>query len=427
MERKFQEDLEFAKAMDRRDPLKDFRARFHVKEDEIYMDGNSLGLSSRDAQQSIERVARDWKNEGIKMWGMEQGRYFNYPKLVGEKMRGMIGAEPNEIILNGSITTNLHQALATFYKPDKNRYKILVDELNFPTDIYAVKSLIELKGYALDDALVTVKSRDGREILEEDILEAMKEDVALILLPSVLYRSAQLINMEQITEEAHNRGIIIGWDLAHSIGAIPHNFKKIDPDFAVWCTYKYLNGGPGSVAGLYINRKHFEKEAGLKGWFGNRDDRQFLLEHRFEQAGDAGGWLQGSPHMLSIAPLEGSLTIFEEAGIQKIREKSLIITEFLMFLAEKRLLNLGYVIGNPRENHRRGGHVSLEHDEAYRISLALRDHGVVPDYREPNVIRLAPVALYNTYEEVYRLVETLEKIAKEKIFDKYSLERGTVL
>ena len=427
MQNQFQENLEFAKSMDQRDPLRDFRLRFHVKEDEIYMDGNSLGLSSKDAQQTIKRVAEDWKNEGIRIWGMEKGKYFNYPRLIGEKLGELIGAEANEIILNGSITTNLHQALATFYKPSESRYKILVDELNFPTDIYAVKSLIELKGYSEKDALVTVKSRDGREILEEDIIEAMTEDVALVLLPSVLYRSAQLINMEQITEEAHKRGIIIGWDLAHSIGAIPHNFKKADPDFAVWCTYKYLNGGPGSVAGLYINRKHFTREAGLKGWFGNRDDRQFRLEHQFEQAADAGGWLQGSPHMLSIAPLEGSLKIFEEAGIQKIREKSLIITEYLMFLTEKRLIDKGYVIGNPRENHRRGGHVSLEHKEAYRISLALRDYGVVPDYREPNVLRLAPVALYNTYEEIYRLVEILEKISKEKIYRNYSLVRGTVL
>lgn len=427
MESKFQDSLAFAKSLDRRDPLRDFRSRFHVKEEEIYMDGNSLGLSSEDAQQAIERVAKDWKEEGIKIWGMEKGRYFNYPRLVGGKMGALIGAEADEIIVNGSITTNLHQALATFYRPDQKRYKIVVDQLNFPTDIYAVKSLIELKGYSVEEALVTVKSRDGREILEEDVIEAMKEDVALILLPSVLYRSAQLLDMERITEEAHGRGIIIGWDLAHSIGAIPHNFKKIDPDFAVWCTYKYLNGGPGSVAGLYINRKHFTREAGLKGWFGNRDDRQFLLDHGFEQAGDAGGWLQGSPHMLSIAPLEGSLEIFREAGIQKIREKSLIITEYLMFLAEKRLEEQGYHIGNPRENHRRGGHVSLEHQEAYRISLALRDHGVVPDYREPNVIRLAPTALYNTYQEVYRLVEILEKIVKEKIFEGYSKERKTVL
>ncbi len=427
MEGKFQENLEFAKDMDRKDPLRVFRSRFHVKEEEIYMDGNSLGLSSEDAHQAIDRVAEDWKREGIKIWGMEEGRYFHYPKLVGEKLGRLIGAEPNEVILNGSITTNLHQALATFYKPDQKRYKILVDELNFPTDIYAVKSIIELKGYNVEETLVTVKSRDGREILEEDIIDAMEDDVALVLLPSVLYRSAQLLDMHRITEAAHKRGILVGWDLAHSIGAVPHDFKKIDPDFAVWCTYKYLNGGPGAVAGLYINRRHFMKAAGLKGWFGSRDDRQFLLEHRFEQAGDAGGWLQGSPHMLSIAPVEGSMNIFEEAGMDRIREKSLRLTAYLMFLAEKRLTKHGYVIGNPRDDRRRGGHVSLEHPEAYRISLSLRDLGVIPDYREPNVVRLAPVALYNTYEEVFRLVEILEKIVQQKLYENYSMEKVTVL
>ncbi|WP_245394409.1 kynureninase/PvdN C-terminal domain-containing protein [Isachenkonia alkalipeptolytica] len=198
-------------------------------------------------------------------------------------------------------------------------------------------------------------------------------------------------------------------------------------DFAVWCSYKYLNGGPGATAGLYINKKHFGKSAGLKGWFGSKDESQFLMNHDFHQDKDANGFLLGTHSLLAMAPLEGALNIFNEAGMDRIREKSLRLTEYLMYLIDRKLSRYGYAIGNPREEHRRGGHVSLEHEEAYRISLALRDHHVIPDYREPNVLRLAPVALYNTYEEVYKLVEILEFIVSKKVYENYDLERVTVL
>lgn len=423
----FKDGLEFARELDEQDRLNSIRKRFHLNEGEIYMDGNSLGLSSKDAEDALLNVVNVWRKEAIKIWGVEDGRYFNFSKNIAEKLKPLINADSDEIIVMGSITTNLHQALATFYNPTEERYKIIVDELNFPTDIYATKSIIELKGYNVDDVLVKVKSRDGRTISEEDIIAEMKDDVALILLPSVLYRSAQLLDMELVTREAHKRGIIIGWDLAHSIGSVPHDFKKIDPDFAVWCSYKYLNGGPGANAGMYINKKHFNRAAGLKGWFGSKPESQFLMSHEFDQNKDANGWLLGTHHMFSMAPLDGSLNIFNEVGIANIRAKSLHITSYLMYLIDTKLSKYGYSIGNPRKDSHRGGHVALEHDEAYRISLALRDHNVIPDYREPNVIRLAPVALYVSYEEVYHLVEILEKITVKKEYENYSLNRVTVL
>ncbi|QUH19241.1 kynureninase [Alkaliphilus sp. B6464] len=423
----FKDGLEFAKKLDKLDKLHHIRERFYLNEGEIYMDGNSLGLSSKDAEEALLNIFNVWRKEAIKIWGVENGRYFNFSKNISEKFKNLINADADEIIVMGSITTNIHQALATFYKPTKEKYKIIVDELNFPTDIYATKSIIELKGYEVEDVLIVVKSRDGRTISEEDIISKMDDDVALILLPSVLYRSAQLLDMELLTREAHKREIIIGWDLAHSIGSVPHDFKKIDPDFAVWCSYKYLNAGPGATAGMYINRRHFNKSAGLKGWFGNKDESQFLLNHDFDQDKDANGWLLGTHNMFSMAPLDGVLNIFNEVGIENIRAKSLHITAYLMYLIDNKLSKYGYSIGNPREDHRRGGHICLEHDEAYRISLALRDNKVIPDYREPNVIRLAPVALYVSYEESYHLVEILEKIVRDKEFEKYSLKRVTVL
>lgn len=423
----FKDGLEYAKSLDKQDKLSHLRQRFYVNDDEIYMDGNSLGLSSRDAEDALNKMFQVWREEAIRIWGADEGQYFNYSKKLAKKFKSLLNADDEEIIFMGSITTNIHQALSTFYKPTSERYKIIVDELNFPSDIYATKSIIELKGYKVEDALIEINSRDGRTIQEEDIIAEMKDDVALILLPSVLYRSSQLLDMEKVTREAHERGILIGWDLAHSIGSVPHDFKSIDPDFAVWCTYKYLNGGPGATAGMYINKKHFGKSAGLKGWFGSKDESQFLMSHEFDQDRDANGWLLGTHNLFSMAPIDGSLDIFNEAGIKNIREKSLHITAYLMYLIDNKLTKHGYSVGNPREDFRRGGHVALEHAEAYRISLALRDNKVIPDYREPNVIRLAPIALYNTYEEVFRLVGILENIANRKEYEKYSLERVTVL
>ena len=249
----FKDGLAFAKELDQLDEIHNAREGFYLNEDEIYMDGNSLGLSSKNSEEALLNMFKVWRNEAIKIWGVKDGFYFNFSKKIAERLKDLINADPEEIIVMGSITTNIHQGLATFYNPTKERYKIIVDEINFPTDIYATKSIIQLKGYNVDDVLVVVQSRDGRTICEEDIIAKMNDDVALILLPSVLYRSAQLLDMALVTKEAHKRGIIIGWDLAHSIGSVHHDFKKIDPDFAVWCSYKYLNGGPGATAGMYIN------------------------------------------------------------------------------------------------------------------------------------------------------------------------------
>ncbi|MDY0236526.1 MAG: kynureninase [Gudongella sp.] len=405
--------LDYAKEMDQKDPLKDYKSKFSVQENIYYMDGNSLGLCSVDAKDSLIDVLNEWSNEGIKIWGSRGGKFYNYPQFLGEKMSKLINARPEEVVAMGSITSNLHQLLATFYHPTKTKYKILVDELNFPSDIYAVKSILELKGQNLEDSLKVIKSHDGKFLDEQDIIDAMDDDVAIALLPSVLYRSAQVLDMDTITAAAHKRGVIIGWDLAHGIGAIPYDFSKSEPDFAVWCTYKYLNGGPGSTAGLYVNRRHFGKSVGLKGWFGCTPEKQFVMSHNFCGAEDARAFLQGTHSMLAMAPLEGSLDMFLEAGMDKLREKSLLLTDFLVKLIEEKLLSLGFTVGSPLEHKNRGGHIALEHDDAYQISIAMRKEGVIPDFRDPNVIRLAPVAFYVGFEDVYRVVEIIEKIAKE--------------
>ena len=427
LSRDFKDGLEFAKQMDAQDQLGEMRERFYQIPGEMYMDGNSLGLCSKDAEASLLNLLELWKNEGIKIWNVEDSKYFHYSHLLAELNAPLVNADSEEIVIMGSTTSNIHQALATFYKPTKERYKILVDDLNFPSDRYAIDSIILLKGLDLDDTLKIVKSKDGRTIDEDDFIAAMTDDVAVIHLPSVLYRSSQLVDMEKISKAAHERGIIVGFDLCHSIGSVPHDFKKIDPDYAVWCTYKYLSAGPGSIGGLFINKKHFDTRPGLAGWFGNKDETQFQLLHTFDHERNASGWQIGTPSFFSMAPLEGSLRIYKEVGMDKIREKSLHITAYLMYLIDTKLAKYGYGVGNPRDDAKRGGHVSLEHDEAYRICLALKDNKVIPDYREPNVIRLAPVALYNTYEETYQLVEILEKIALNKEYENFSAQRALVV
>ncbi|WP_243292613.1 kynureninase [Bacillus sp. FJAT-47783] len=412
--------------LDQKDELSAFRNEFYIQEGTIYLDGNSLGLLSKRAEQSLLSVLNSWKSYGIDGWTKGEHPWFFLSESLGEKMAPLVGAERDEVIVSGSTTVNLHQLVSTFYKPIGKKTKILADELNFPSDIYALQSQIELKGLDYSEHLVRVKSRDGQTLHEEDIIEAMTDDIALIVLPSVLYRSGQLLDIKRLTEEAHKRDILIGFDLCHSIGSIPHNLSEWDVDFAFWCTYKHLNGGPGSVAALYVNKKHFGKKPGLAGWFSSSKDKQFDMEHTLTPADHAGAFQIGTPHLLSVAPLIGSLELFEEAGIENIRKKSLQLTQFMTDLVLQELKEYEFTIGHPLDDKQRGGHIFLEHQEAARICKALKDANIIPDFRAPNGIRLAPVALYNTFEEVWQTVQTLKDIMKHKHYKKYENKRDVV-
>lgn len=422
----FQPTLDYAKQLDQEDNLSRFREEFYLQLDSIYMDGNSLGLLSRRAERTLLESLADWKEQGIDGWTQGKHPWFTLSEKLGEMSAPLIGASPAEVIVTGSTTVNLHQLVATFYKPQGTRTKILADELTFPSDIYALQSQLRTHGYDPDTHLIRVKSRDGRFLEEDDIVEAMTDDIALIILPTVLYRSGQILDMKRLTAEAHRRGILIGFDGCHSIGAIPHSFSEWDVDFAYWCNYKHLNGGPGGVGGLFVNRKHFGTNPGLAGWFGSRKDKQFDMEHTLTPAESAGAYQIGTPHVLSLAPLIGSLEIFAEAGIENIRQKSLQINQYLMNLIEHELADFGFFIGSPREDVRRGGHVSLEHEEAARICKALKNNGVIPDFRAPNIIRLAPVALYTSYAEVWEVIQILKKIMAEEQYKKFPNEREIV-
>ncbi|MCM3597806.1 kynureninase [Metabacillus idriensis] len=421
-----QVNLKTAAALDEKDELAHFRDEFYLKKNTIYLDGNSLGLPSKRAESALLSMLDAWKEFGIDGWTQGEKPWYYLAETLGEQSAFLVGAKPEEVVVTGSTTVNLHQLAASFFHPEKKRTKILADDLNFPSDIYALQSQLSLRG--LDPAvhLVKVKSRDGHTLSEDDIIASMTDELALIVLPTVLYRSGQLMNIEKLTKAASERGILIGFDGCHSVGAVPHEFHKWGVDFAYWCNYKYLNGGPGAAAGLFVHEKHLGKMPGLSGWFGSNKESQFDMEHTFTPASTAGAYQIGTPHIFSSAPLSASLQLFKEATLSAIRKKSLNMTRIMMDLIDSELSGFAFRIINPAEDERRGGHVALLHPEAARICKALKQAGVIPDYRSPNIIRLAPVALYTSYEEIWRTIQVLKDIMREKRYEKYENKREVI-
>ncbi len=403
--------LAFAKERDSTDPLASFRERFYLPPDRIYLDGNSLGPLSRDSEASVLQALDEWRTRAIDGWMSGEHPWYWIGERLGALEAELVGARAEEVVVTGSITTNLHALLATFYRPSGKRTRIIADALDFPSDVYAVQSWLRLRGLDPIQHLVLVPSRDGRSIDEDEVVRAMDaDDVALVWLPSVLYRSGQWLDMPRLTREAHRRGLLIGFDCAHSAGSVPHALHDWGIDFAVWCNYKYLNAGPGAVGSLYVHQRHFGTLPGLTGWWGCDKDRQFEMAHEFHPSGAAGAWQISTPSVLGAAALYGALAMFADAGMDRVRAKSLALTDYLMELADERLASLGVVVGTPREYNRRGGHVALEHPQARPLAQALQARGVVSDFREPNSIRLAPVALYTSYVDVWRAVETIHDV-----------------
>ncbi len=403
--------LHRAAELDRADPLARCRAGFHLPTDTIYLDGNSLGPISRRAEAALHRVAEEWRTLGIGGWLHANPPWLALPETIAARLAPLLGAAPEQIALTASTTVNLHQLLATLFEPGAVRKAILADELNFASDLHAIGSHLRLRGLDPARHLRKVRSRDGRTLDEEAIVAALTDDVQLAVLPAVLYTSGQWLDVSRITRRARARGIVIGWDCSHSIGAVPHELDDGDADFAFWCSYKHLNAGPGAVAGLYLNRRHFDRKPGLAGWWGVRADRRFALRHEHEPADGAAALHIGTPHILSLAPLQGALEDFADAGgIGPLREKSLALTQLLLDAAKAELASLGITLATPPEPARRGGHVALVHPEAWRLCQALRAAGVVADCRPPDILRLAPAPLYNSHGECVEAVARLRTI-----------------
>lgn len=417
--------------LDERDELARFANQFYKTPGQIYLDGNSLGLLSKSAEASLLRALHEWKTLAISGWMEAVPPWFTLAEELARDMAPLLGASADEIIIANSTTVNLHQLLATLYHPNEangdgiQRTKLLATALDFPSDIHAMQSQIRLRGLDPDEHLVRVPSRDGLTIDEDDIIAAMTPDVHAAVLPSVLYASGQLLDMARLARTARERGVLIGFDCSHSVGVVPHRLSEWGVDFAVWCSYKYLSAGPGAAGGLFLNRRHCARP-GLAGWFGSRKEAQFDMAHDFDPASGAGALQIGTPPILAMAPLSGALQIVNKAGIERLRHKSLALTDYLMALVEEQLTEHGFALGNPRECERRGGHIALRHPEAARICRALRQSGVVPDYRRPDIIRLAPSPLYTSFSECHGAVRRLQHIMDARLWRNISPEHGLV-
>ena len=382
----------------------------------IYLDGNSLGPLTYAAQSAVERRMKQWQYYAVNAWE----EWFALAERLSPAIARLVGAKPAEVIATGSITTNIHALLASFYEPKGNKKHLLATSLDFPSDLYALQAWAT----RMNAELKLIPSRDGHTLHPDDIHAALTPDIAIAFLPTVLYRSGQLLDVTTITHQAHAQDILIGWDAAHSIGAIPHTFHDDNVDFAVWCSYKYLNAGPGAPGGLFIHETHANKHPGLPGWWGHHKDTQFNMNPSFTPASGASAYQISTPSILALAGLEGALAIFEEVTIQNVRQRSLELTNYFMQLADTHLPDMP--VRTPRDAASRGGHVVLEHKDSSLLSLALRERHIIPDYREPDLLRFAPVALFNTEAELDETVSVLAELLRNKSYERLREQHVTV-
>jgi kynureninase len=417
-------DEQFALQLDAEDPLRSLREKFHLPlgrdgKPLIYFAGNSLGLMPKSARKIVEQELDDWGKLGVDAHLQAKTPWYSYHETLREPTARLVGAQPNEVICMNSLTVNLHLMMATFYRPRKHSgFKILMEEPAFPSDTYAIKTQIVHHGLDPKDALILARPREGEFIVrtEEivDLIEKHAEQLALVMIAGVNFFTGQLFDIPKITTATQNRGITVGVDLAHAVGNVPLALHDWNVDFAVWCSYKYLNAGPGAVAGAFVHERHATntKLPRLAGWFGNDPNTRFRLhlEPEFIPVASADGWQISNPPIFSMAPLRASLSTFDEAGgMEALRAKSIKLTGYLQFLLEQSGSKKFNVI-TPRETDARGCQLSiLVHEHPKELFKALEAGGVKCDFREPNVIRAAPTPLYNTFHEVWRFAKILSE------------------
>ncbi|MFM7159300.1 MAG: kynureninase [Planctomycetaceae bacterium] len=396
--------------LDEADPLAPLREQFYLPPGKIYFDGNSLGLLCRSAERAVHQALEEWKTDAIEGWTTGQPGWFHLVEQIADQLCRITHAPPGSLTLTGSTTLHLHQVLATLYRPDERRPGILLDQTAFPTDRYAVASFLRSRG--LDPARHLIELPTDREGLvpESDLDAAFRQGVQLAVLPSVVFTTGQLLDLTQVTAAAAAHDVRLCWDCSHSVGVVPLDLATLRPDAAIWCTYKYLNGGPGSVAALYLDPRWNALPPGLAGWFGADKSRQFRMEPDLVPAEGAGRLQLGSPHVLSLAALRGSLEVVEAAGVDRLRRKSLELTRYLRGLIQERLGGAGFGFATPQADERRGGHLAIRHPLARGLSVALRARGFVPDYREPDLLRIAPSPLYSRFADCDQLVAEIDRI-----------------
>jgi kynureninase len=419
-EPEYQVGEHFALAMDAQDPLKEFRERFFFPRtggDEcVYLCGHSLGLQPKTAASYIEEGLKDWAEFGVEGHFHAENPWMPYHRLLTEHTAELLGAKALEVVVMNSLTVNLHLMMVSFYRPTKKRYKIVVERGAFPSDQYAVKSQISFHGLDPATALIELKPLQGESCLRDEEIEALIEregdEIALIMLGGVNYSTGQVFNMERITKLGHARGCVVGFDLAHAAGNVNLKLHEWGPDFAVWCSYKYLNGGPGCVGGCFVHERHARAWdlPRFTGWWGHDEKSRFEMGPEFRAMPGADGWQVSNPSIVSLAALRASMEIFHEAGMERLRAKSVSLTGYLEFLLNREA-SANFSIVTPREKERRGAQISIQTPRQGRaLCERLARQGVQGDWREPDTFRVAPVPLYNSYHDVFRFVRRFASV-----------------
>ncbi|MDQ3710912.1 MAG: kynureninase [Acidobacteriota bacterium] len=416
---KFEATESFARQMDKADSLKHFREKFYIPkqtsgEDVIYLTGNSLGLQPKTARAYIEQELKDWETFGVEGHFHAKTPWMPYHEFLTEQMANVVGAKPIETVVMNSLTVNLHLLMVSFYRPTKERYKIVIEAGAFPSDQYAVASQIKFYRFDIKDSLIELKPRENETTLRtEDVEKTIAENgdsIALILLGGVNYYTGQAFDMRRITEAGHKAGAIVGFDLAHAAGNIELSLHDWNVDFAVWCSYKYLNAGPGGVAGCFVHERHSENFdlPRFAGWWGHDKETRFLMNSEFVPIKGAEGWQLSNPPILQMAALKASLDIFEEAEMKNLTEKSGRLTAYLEFLLNK-ICDERISVITPSNPSERGCQLSIRVQNANKdLFKAVSTRGVIADWREPDVIRVAPVPLYNSFADVYKFAQILK-------------------
>jgi kynureninase len=415
----FQKGLDFAIQQDNTDPLKLYRDRFHmpVKSDgneHIYLCGNSLGLMPKSTQYYINQELQDWAKYGVDGHLEAKNPWVSYHELLTDKMAKIVGAKPIEVVVMNSLTVNIHLLMVSFYRPTAKKFKILMEYSPFPSDRYAFESQVRFHGYEPTEAIIEMMPRTGEKIIHtEDIIKKIEDhgdEIALVLFGGVNYYTGQAYNIKEITEAGHRNDCVVGFDLAHAAGNLKLNLHEDGPDFAAWCSYKYINSGPGSLAGAFVHERHANNTSlpRFHGWWGHDKKERFLMKDEFKPLAGAEGWQMSNPPILSMAAINASLDVFDEVGMDVLRDKSIKLTGYLEYLVNEIDTDSIKII-TPADPKQRGCQLSLQVIGADKnLYNAITEDGVIADWREPDVIRIAPAPLYNSFQDVYHFVRILE-------------------
>ena len=413
----YKNTIEFAQELDAKDELRKYREEFHIPlqkngEEHIYMCGNSLGLQPKRTKEFLNQELEDWASFGVEGHFHAKNPWMPYHEFLSESYAKIVGAKPTEVVAMNTLTVNLHLMMVSFYRPTEKRHKIIIEGDAFPSDIYAVESQIKHHGFSTDSSLIKLRPRDGEaSIRTEDIIKIIEQEgneIALIMLGGVNYYTGQVFDFEKITELAHSKGINVGFDLAHAAGNVKLELHKWGVDFAVWCSYKYLNSGPGSVAAAFVHEKHHNDNLPrFAGWWGHNKEDRFKMPDDFFPIATAEGWQLSNPPILSLAAIRASLSVFDEVGMERLVTKSKELTDYLLFLLDSIETDRIDII-TPKV---RGCQLSIRVRNGNKeLFDEITKKGVIADWREPDVIRLAPVPLYNSFKDVFNFYSILKEV-----------------